>query len=286
MKIILSRKGFDSSIQGGGSANIVYNSECFPIQIPEVNTKIKYEELKFNDTNYLKVMRDLNINQFTECHFDPYLSKKMIPENHPLQHWKKSLGQCGIAQTILEEAKIGEGDLFIFFGWFNSVEKVNGKYKYEPLPERNKEGFHLIYGYLEVGGDPIDINSKKLPKWVKSHPHYIQNQHYPKPNAIYTANQLFTKNKEKPGAGIFKFHENLILTENRKSRTNWILPEFFHPDNGTEIKYLPNHWENLNNGKTRVKASSRGQEFVVLNDPNKKIEQWAIDLINNNEVVS
>lgn len=82
MKIILSRKGFDSSIQGGGSPNIVFEDKIYPIPIPEVNTNIRYEDLLFEDTNYLKVMRDLNINQFSECHFDPYLCKNFISKNH------------------------------------------------------------------------------------------------------------------------------------------------------------------------------------------------------------
>ena len=105
MKIVLSRKGFDSSIQGGGSPNWVHDDEIYPIPIPEVENPIRYSDLRFDDEySYLEVMRDLNINQFTECHFDPYLSFKMLPGKSPARVGVKSLGQCDIAENILKEA--------------------------------------------------------------------------------------------------------------------------------------------------------------------------------------
>ena len=288
MKIILSRKGFDSSIQGGGNANIVYNDELFPIPIPEVGNNIKYTELVFeNDITYLDVMRDLNINQFTECHFDPYLSKKLLKNDSPIQNWKKSLGQCDIAQNILKTADIKKGDLFIFFGWFNKVEKENGKFKYTNFKNHTKEGVQLIYGYLQVGDEIINIekNDKVRNDWVSTHPHFKQRRYYRGENMVYTANDILTVNKNKPGAGIFKFNEDLILTQEGKSRTNWVLPEVFHPSNDVEIKYLPKqNWSEIKNKKTKIKASSRGQEFVVVKDSNEKIKEWAINLINSHKV--
>lgn len=287
MKIVLSRKGFDSSIQGGGSANIVYNNKCYPIPIPEVGTDIRYSDLKFEDTNYLKVMRDLNINQFTECHLDPFLSRKITPFHPITKNWEKSLGQCDISQNILKENNIKKGDIFLFFGWFNFVKKENGKFKYSQYKkEYHKEGFHLIYGYLEVDKDPVYINeNKSIPEWIKTHPHFIHRDYYGGKNAIYTSSKKFSHDQNKPGAGLFLFNEDLILTEKGKTRTNWILPDLFHPDNFTEIKYLPTkNWKKRKNGKTRIKASSRGQEFVIVKDQNDNIKNWAIDLIKKNNV--
>lgn len=197
------------------------------------------------------------------------------------------MGQGHIAQSILAENKIGKGDLFLFFGWFNRVVNQNGKYKYSQFDGYNNYGVHLLYGYLEVGMEPIDINSNNLPGWVKDHPHYIQKGYYLNPNVIYVASERFSLNSSKPGAGIFKFNEDLILTEKDKSRTNWLLPDFFHPDKGANIKYLPKqNWNPLNGKQATVKSSSRGQEFVVLDDSDKKIEQWAVELINKHEVVT
>ncbi len=292
MKIILSRKGFDSSVQGGGRPSFVYNDQIFSIPIPEVATDIKYDELKFNDTTLLKVMRDLNINQYTECHLDPLLTKIMLPSNHFAQHWPKALGQGHIAESTLSNHNVGKGDLFVFFGWFNRIENHRGKYRYIKFNDHRTTGVHLIYGYLEVG-NKINIESDELEDWVKTHPHYKHKDFYIKPNVIYTAADNFSKNTNKPGAGIFKFKKDLILTEIKKSRTNWELPDFFHPDFGTNIKYLPRinsrkslNWEKLKNGNAGVKASPRGQEFVVMEDPNNKISNWAVDLINRHEVVA
>ena len=86
--------------------------------------------------------------------------------------------------------------------------------------------------------------------------------------------------REKPGAGLFKFSKDLILTEENTSRTNLVLLGIFHPSNGVEIKYLPQQsWKEINNGLTKIEASSRGQECVVIEDKNGSIERWALNLI-------
>ena len=287
MRIILSRKGFDSSVQGGGSASFVYENDIYPLPIPEVGNKIKYEDLLFDeDHNLLKVMRDLNINQFTECHFDPYITDKMLDKNSPIRDWKKSLGQCDIAQNILAAEKINKDDLFIFFGWFNQIEVTDGKYKYSPFSGHHKEGVQMLYGYLQID-EIIDVNrtGELLPDWVKSHPHYIQKDRFRGENVVYTANDKLSFDPSKPGAGLFKFDKDLILTEGNKTRTNWILPKEFNPKNILEIKYLPkNNWTPLKNGKVRIKASSRGQEFVVIKDEKKSIEEWAKNLIGSHVI--
>jgi hypothetical protein len=140
MRVILSRKGFDSSIQGGGSPNIIYKKTPYMIPIPEVGTGIEYKHLPFEDTNYLKVMRDLYINQFTECHLDPYISKEITPKD--CQNWKFNLGQVDKAQSSLANVNppVGKGDLFLFFGWFNKVEIEGGDYKYTKIPDYHPEG--------------------------------------------------------------------------------------------------------------------------------------------------
>lgn len=287
MKIVLSRKGFDSSIQGGGSPSFVYKDRIYPLPIPEVGNGIEYEDLKFDEENsLLKVMRDLNINQFTECHFDPYISDKLLNDNSSIKKWERSLGQCDIAQSILANENIKQGDLFIFFGWFNRIDMNGKKFKYHPFKGHNKEGIQMIYGYLQID-KKINVNQteKEVPNWVKSHPHYIQRKHFRGENVIYTAKENLSFDSSKPGAGLFKFKEDLILTQANLSRTNWILPNEFHPHSKIEIKYLPKkNWKPLGNGKVRVKASSRGQEFVVIKDGNKAIESWAKKLIDSHDV--
>ena len=239
----------------------------------------------------------LNINQFTECHFDPYLSDNMLSNDSIIRtkKWEKSLGQCDIAQNILAAEKVDKDDVFLFFGWFNQIEFHEGRYRYTPFSGHHKEGVQMLYGYLQID-EVIDINrtNKPFPAWVKSHPHFIQKERFRGQNVIYKANKYLSFDNAKPGAGLFKFKEDLILTEGNQSRTKWILPEIFHPDQGVEIKYLPekdskgnNKWTKLTGSKkVRVTASPRGQEFVVLKDDNKAIEVWAKELIKSHVVVN
>lgn len=286
MKIILSRKGFDSTTAGGGSSSFVYEDKCYPLPIPEVGTGIKYEDLVFDkekDISILSVMRDLNINQFTECHFDPYLSDYMLKNKNNVD-WKKSLGQCGSAQghLINNGIKKDTDTLFLFYGWFNKLERINGKFKYSPFNNYSKEGVHLIYGYLQVE-TILEINKNNTLKDWGNHPHEINKNYYLGENRIYVARDKFSEDDNLDGAGLFKFSKELILTEIGKSRANWEFPIFFHPDNGVEITYLPNNenkWKKEND-KAKVKAYGQFQESVVKKDKNKLIENWAIDLIKN-----
>ena len=286
MRIILSRKGFDSSLQGGGNPNIIYNNTPYMIPIPEEGTGIKYADLPFEETNYLEVMRDLNINQFTECHLDPFISKDIRPLQCNL--WKFNLGQVDKAQSSLDniEPPVREGDLFLFFGWFKKVEKGTKGYKYIPLKNYHPDGVHLIYGYLYVGKKTAIQKHKKRPDWTDNHPHILHQDFYDKKylnnNTLYVAKEQF-KNTGLPGAGVFTFSEALILSKRKHvdknnspivyTRTIWELPSAFL---GAKIKLL-NKSQPLEN--TTIKAASRGQEFVVLDDPDKKISLWAEKLI-------
>ena len=172
--------------------------------------------------------------------------------------------------------------LFLFFGWFNRLEKVNEKFKYLPFKNYSKEGVHLIYGYLQIGSI-LKIDEKNTLKGWEGHPHEIQKKYYGGKNCIYVARDKFSEDDTLSGAGLLKFSEKLILTESNKSRANWSLPTFFHPDNGVDISYLPNtndKWR-IENNRAKVKAYGQFQELIVKKDKNKLIENWAIDLIKN-----
>src|SRR5690625_1556064 len=102
-KIILSRKGFDSS--AGGKPSPVYNDKFIPFQIPRADTGMFYKDMTFeNETDYLSVMKDLGINQFSECHLDPDLIKDVISDRP--DHWRPIFGQSGLAESSLRKEKI------------------------------------------------------------------------------------------------------------------------------------------------------------------------------------
>lgn len=270
MRIILSRKGFDSS--AGGKPSPIYKNKFISIPIPEAESGIRYSELTFDEEyDYLKVMKDLHINYFTEAHLDPDLRRSAYKERHP--DWRPIFGQDGNAQKHLENNNIGNREniddniLFFFWGWFRKVTNENGTFEYV----KNAPNIHAIWGYMEVG-EIIKLNTKedKIQEWMKYHPHIIFNgkNEYANKNTIYIAS-------DKLGAGVFKYHKDLVLTEENETRRSiWELPACFNGCKITHLDPIPN------SKKITLQSPGRGQEFIVIEDPNKKVENWAKNLIN------
>jgi hypothetical protein len=78
MRIILSRKGADSSANSGGFANIIENGKMYMIPIPFQGDKYFYKDLKVDNKSLFEIMKSKiknldkkNISENTECHPDP-----------------------------------------------------------------------------------------------------------------------------------------------------------------------------------------------------------------------
>jgi hypothetical protein len=149
------------------------DNELITLPIPSSEDEVLYSEIKTKrNENLYKIMKQLNMNiregklkelaENTTCHLDPDLSHHSINRE---DGWKGCFGQINAAQKVLENNNIREGDLFIFFGWFNDVEKTSNGYKF-----KKGSGRHTIFGYLQI--DKIFYTSKdELPNWIKKHPH-------------------------------------------------------------------------------------------------------------------
>jgi len=83
-----------------------------------------------------------------------------------------------------------------------------------------------------------------------------------------------TWDKNKSGAGVFKFNDNLVLTKKGFSRSRWELPSFFK---GIKIS---RHSENSWKKEGYFKSVDIGQEFVI--EDNDNVENWAKQIISNN----
>ncbi|MEM7690667.1 MAG: hypothetical protein AAF291_16760 [Pseudomonadota bacterium] len=124
MRIVFSRKGFDTSA-GGGPSPIVNGA---PLSLPIPDSK------GFSRTTY----GDLGLGEYATqasrgklgagdlCHHDPMF----LPDG------TCAFGQTGAAQTHLERQGVGLGDVFVFFGLF--AEEATG------------EPHHRIFAYLRV----------------------------------------------------------------------------------------------------------------------------------------
>ena len=123
MKIIFSRKGFDSSAGGGPSP--VVNGRPISLPIPAgAASKTTYRDLGLAE-HASKASRG-KLGGDDLCHHDPMF----------LSDGSCAFGQCGAAQTHLERQGVGVGDVFVFFGLF--------------AEETTREPHHRIFGYLRV----------------------------------------------------------------------------------------------------------------------------------------
>ena len=293
MKIILSRKSLDSQY-GGIPSPIIKTPDgvekFFPIPIPR-KSDIKYEDLHMYD-NFMVVdlLKDIPFKRNGEdsCHLDPDIRRSYLSELKRPREWRRAFGQSRAAQGHLHNCEVGEGDVFLFFGWFKFAELVDKKFRFRNHSDY-RNGFHAIYGYLQVGRS-YDPKFNKIPDWLGYHPHIKYPDFYSsKRNVIYVASDRFNHNGKtigKPGSSLFEFSEKLILTQKgQDKRTKWELPMFFHPDNKVEMSYnLEKNWsKNEENSKAILKSANRGQEFVIKKDPKGKIEEWCLSLIRDNK---
>lgn len=278
MKVILSRKGFDSE-NGGYPSPILPNNKLISLPIPSQMDTIKYSDLKLDSQQtYFDLMKQLReniryggrwheLNQNTTCHLDPDLMKGIYPRD---LGWKQIFGQCDSAGGQLINQGVGRDDIFLFFGTFQLTEKaLNG-------------GFHLIFGYLQIDHffrEPYDNCSCCLkdptpfPNWAKYHSHYTIYRDNVN-NTIFIAKDKLL-DTQLPGAGVFKYHDDLVLTKRGQDKKSiWQLPECFI---GSEFTYHPNQIVEKDRDFQSVDI---GQEFVTNSTP--KIKNWIEKIIKNN----
>ena len=276
MKIILSRKGFDSKT--GGKPSIIYNDKFYSFPIPQQEGNgIPYKDLFFDiDKSYENVFENLNIDVYKDSHLDPDLKYDIYKKNEI--EWRPLFGQAGTAEAILKKNCVNSGDLFLFFGWFKFAEEdKDGKIKYS-YDERYKDGFHAIYGYLEVE-KKIDVKEtpeKVYETWMNYHPHIVNKDLYNagRHNGLYISkkNSSLTNNTKK-GAGLFKFDNSLILTKKGCSKGVWELDNIFIETD--RFKKFQRY-----NGKEKIDVSLKGyypQELMISD--NAKIVNLAKNLI-------
>ncbi|KLI64941.1 hypothetical protein [Aurantiacibacter marinus] len=123
MKIILSRKGFDSSSGGGPSPIVDGRAISLPIPDTQGISRTSYGALGLGD-HAGRASRG-RLTGHDNCHNDPMFTGA----------GRAYLGQCGAAQTHLANHGVGAGDLFVFFGLFR-----DGK----------APAHHRIFGFLEI----------------------------------------------------------------------------------------------------------------------------------------
>jgi hypothetical protein len=149
MRIIFSRKGFDSA-SGGVPSPIIHH---VPISLPiptKMRSKTTYGAIGLGDL--VKTATKGRLRSDTLCHEDPLFHEGLC-----------AFGQTGSAQSHLARQGVGIGDIFLFFGLFAEID--------------GRDRHHRIFGYLKVeklfrlGRHPIvPVELAGLPR---PHPHTI-----------------------------------------------------------------------------------------------------------------
>lgn len=273
MRIILSRKGFDSSV-GGHPSPVLSDGRMLSLPIPSSIDPLAYEDLM---TPIGKTYRELIDELYAGArlgskgaHLDPDLLEGARPRK---PGWRPALGQIGAAGGHLRNQGVKAGDLFLFYGWFRKTELTeDDRLRFSP----DSPGFHAIFGYLEVKQVIAATSSIALPDWLSDHPHAVAARLAKSSNFIYVAKSTLSADAGRPGAGVFRFNENLVLTHSGMSRSRWKLdPSVFQH---LEISYhsAPS-WTN-----GYFQSYARAQEYVIKAD--EGAENWARALICMSEL--
>lgn len=144
MRIVLSRKGFDTG--SGGTASPIVAGCPISLPIPTCRRSVTtYGHLGLGEI-VERVTRG-KITRHHLCHEDPMFTGGRC-----------FFGQCGAAQSHLRNMGVGTGDVFLFFGLF--------------ADEHTGEHHHRIFGYLRVN-DMISPSTGELGLLDRPHPHTL-----------------------------------------------------------------------------------------------------------------
>jgi hypothetical protein len=280
MKIILSRKGFDSGA-GRVASPILPSGRLVSLPIPSQRDPHRYEDVSIGGVALGPLVEDLTrgkLKRSHRCHLDPDLDGPTMPR---AAGWRPAFGQVSAAQKHLAGNGVEAGDLFLFFGWFRAVDKVDGRWRYV----RGAPNLHVIYGWMQVG-EVIGLSDAddRLLTAHADHPHVRARDRrsgvtetYRRSNTLYVArDRLSMPGIRRDGAGLFKNRDGRVLTDpGQGNRSVWRLPGWFHPDRGTTLTYhtKATRWR-LDGGACSLTSAARGQEFVITTSSIKAVDAW------------
>ena len=285
MKIILSRKGFDSSKECGQTASpILPDGSMISMPIPSKDAgSIPYNKIctrlgtlgdlatdltRFRQPNY-------RLTATSTAHLDPDLGAAALTRR---EGWLPIFGQAEAAQSHLANQKVSDGDLFLFYGWFRKVERDGGCYKFvRGAPHR-----HVIFGWLQIGKayDAAPSEKANAPQWARYHAHFANDW---KNNKVYVARDkldLEGLNRPVSGGGVFqRFSDEQCLTAPGESRRSvWLLPRCFDRLNFTYHNEGA-RWTQRGDDY-HLQTVAKGQEFVIDTTNCPKVIDWVRRLFN------
>jgi hypothetical protein len=280
MRLILSRKGFDSS-SGGCPSPVFPDGSMLALPIPDKSSTIRYEQLSWKGRNLGDLVQELSRGRQKktfQAHLDPDLRQDLLPR---LPGWRPTLGQEGASQSHLKNQGVSAGDLFLFWGLF---QRVGDDLRCVGPP------FHALWGWLQVAC-AADVPADILPalaseewRWASAHPHVTvrSGQKGRKlPNYLYVAADSVSLPSGSrscvSGAGVFeRFRPELQLSANpAEGLSRWSLPGWFAPGERPPLTYHsnPSRWR-AQGDRVLLQTVGRGQEFVLNLDYYPEAVNW------------
>ncbi len=218
MKVILSRKGFDSA-NGGIVSPIMEDGTLLSLPIPS-DDKDSFEDLVYFNHTYSEILKDLNYKGKLTCHVDPDLSRDR--RKNTLDGWCPIFGQINASAIYIKnKVNIKPGDLFLFFGNYHKVKYSDGKYHYlkKTGDFYSDNDLQVIWGYMQVGKIISVPEEQRKYSW---HPHSIESRTKEDSNVMFIASDKLSFNEDMPGAGMLKFREDRVLTAKNCNKATWI----------------------------------------------------------------
>jgi hypothetical protein len=261
MKLILSRKGFDSA-NGGCPSPILDDCLC-SLPIPDRGSPTSYGKLSsFNGSKIPQIVENLTrgrVRRGDGAHLDPDLRHDALAR---AGGWRPIFGQAAAAQSHLARHEVGCGDLFLFFGCFRHAEQVGGTFRFV----RDAPKLHVIFGWLQVGNVARATSDlvEEIP-WAYGHPHLAAPERYKNNTLYFASDRLSSIGLRTSGAGTFdRIRRELILTKTDSNCSVWQLPGWFDPNGRPALSYhsKPTRWTDSGTSM-RLQSVGRGQEFVL-----------------------
>jgi len=247
------------------------------IPIPYPRGGISYSKIWFGNRTIQQICSQLNAKwKGGLAHLDPDVISASLAARPA--GWRAAFGQSSAAQGHLKKQNVGEGDLFLFFGWFKRTEWSGDKLKFVS----GDPGRHIIYGWLQVGR-VVDVNGPTpLPAdllFLRKHPH----MEFRKVERGW--NSIYVSSRDGLGAGLFKeLSDELILTKQGADlRSQWRLPPAFKSildEKALSYHSKSGRWSQ-NGGYIGLTAVSRGQEFVFDGTRHPAAHEHYVGLIKN-----
>jgi hypothetical protein len=272
MKLILSRKGFDSA--HGGCPSPILDGQLCSLPIPDAGAPTSYAKISpFNGLAIAQIVEDLTrgrVRRGDGAHLDPDLRRDSVAR---AAGWRPIFGQAAAAQSHLAKQEISPGDLFIFFGGFRHTEQVGGAFHFV----RSAPKLHVIFGWLQVGRIARATNGlvAEIP-WANGHPHLTAPDRYKNNTLYFASDRLTSLGINSSGAGTFdRIRPALTLTEAGSNCSVWRLPRWFEPRGRPPLTYHgePGRWTDCGTSM-RLRSVGRGQEFVLDLDEYPEARGW------------